>query len=117
MQIVERKSQSNTTPIESETTETTTPFIVGWGKLLAGTGALLALASPPLGVAMIVVGVVMWSAAPANAPATQAMVDDVATGGAGSGWGCAAAVGAAVIMLLAGALALVAVMAMMEVGL
>jgi len=115
MTVIERSEKAP--PIESETEETTTPFIVGWGKLLAGTGLLLALASPPLGVAMIVVGVVMWSAAPANAPATRAMVDDAATGGDGCGWGCTAAAGAVVIMLLAGALALAAAMMVMGVQL
>jgi len=113
MAVIERDTKAP--PIESETEETTTPFIVGWGKALAGTGLLLALASPPLGVVLIVVGVVMWSAAPANAPATRAMVDDVATGGDGTGWGCAACLGALGIMILAGALALAAAMMLMEV--
>jgi hypothetical protein len=98
------------------TEETATPFVVAWGKALAGTGLLLALISRPLGVAMIVVGVVMWRAAPANAPATQAMIDEVAAGGSGAGWGCTAVAGAAVIMLLAGALALAAALLVMEVG-
>lgn len=102
------------TPRTATVTEDTTFNVRGVASLMFWAGLIVVGVVPPVSAVMMVIGGVVWLLAPANAPATQAMVDNAGTP-AGCGWGCAALGGVVGILFVAGALALAVGLMLVEV--